>query len=63
METIRNRLIHHGASVTMVNGILTLRLNASFAYQKEVVEILTKLRQQVNIEHFKDLDNEKSTAR
>lgn len=50
METVRNRLIHHGASVKMVDGVITIRLNASFPYQREVIEILQTLRQQVKIE-------------
>ena len=53
METIRNRLIHHGASIEVVNGVVSIRLNESFPYQKEVLDILNELRQQVQIEEAK----------
>ena len=53
METIRDRLIHHGASIEVVNGIVRIRLNKSFPYQKEVLDILNQLRQQVQIEEAK----------
>lgn len=50
METIRNRLIHHGASVEVLPGVVRIRLNKSFPYQKEVLDILNELRQKVQIE-------------
>ena len=50
METIRDRLIHHGASIEVVNGIVRMRLNKSFPYQREVIDILNELRQQRKIE-------------
>jgi hypothetical protein len=50
METIRNKLIHHGASIELVNGICKIRLNKSFPYQSEALEIIEMLRQQIKIQ-------------
>ena len=36
METLRNKLIHHGASVEFIDKICSLRLNASYRYKTEV---------------------------
>ena len=49
METIRNRMIHHGASVEIVDGVVRIRLNESFSYQSEVFEILKALRLAVKV--------------
>lgn len=61
METVRNRLIHHGASVEMTYRIITIRLNESFPYQEEVQQILKTLRQQVKIEHSHGIHPNKGT--
>ena len=53
METIRNRLIHHGASVKVVDGVIRIRMNKSFPYQSEILEILKELRQQVQFQKVK----------
>lgn len=53
METIRNRLIHHGASIEVINGVARVRLNKTFPYQREVLDILNELRRQVQIEEAK----------
>ena len=47
IETLRDKLIHHGASVRFVDGICNLRLNASFRYKTELVEVLNNLRHEV----------------
>ena len=61
METIRNRLIHHGASVNIRDDIVSLRLNQSFPYQSEVTDILKVLRQQVFLQRVKNVSASKST--
>jgi hypothetical protein len=50
METLRHKLIYHGASVRFIDGICSLRLNASFRYKTEVAAILEKLKQEVIIQ-------------
>lgn len=50
METLRDKLIHHGASVQFVSRICSLRLNASFHYQSELDEVLANLRYEVYIQ-------------
>ena len=50
METIRNRLIRHGASVNISDGLVRIRLNESFPYQCEVMSVLNQLRQLVKIQ-------------
>ena len=50
METLRSRLIHHGASVQFIGKICTLRLNASYRYKTEVEAILDNLRQEVRLQ-------------
>ena len=50
MSTVRNRIIHHGASIEIVDGIINIRLNRSFPYQSEVRQALETLRQQVKIQ-------------
>ena len=55
METVRNHLIHHGASIEVQTGIVRIRLNQSFPYQREVLDILNELRQQRKIEEAKKL--------
>jgi len=58
METLRDKLIHHGASIHFVDAICSVRLNASFRYQSEVSGILEHLRREVKIQqvnHHKDL--------
>jgi len=39
IDTLRDKLIHHGASVKFIDGICSLRLNASFRYKTELVGI------------------------
>ncbi len=50
METLRDKLIHHGASLQFVDAICSLWLNASFRYQSEVSDILEHLRLEVKIQ-------------
>ena len=47
MGTLRDKLIHHGASIQFVGQICTLRLNASYRYKIEVEAVLENLRQEV----------------
>lgn len=49
MQTVRSKLIHHGASVKFVGKICTLRLNASFRYKTEVDGIYDNLKQEVEV--------------
>jgi|ETNmetMinimDraft_26_1059896.scaffolds.fasta_scaffold30992_1 hypothetical protein len=50
METLRHKLIYHGASVRFIGQKCSLRLNASFRYKTEVTTILEKLKQEVLIQ-------------
>ena len=50
MSTVRNRMIHHGASIEIAGGVVKIQLNRSFPYQIEVRETLEALRQQVKIQ-------------
>ncbi len=50
MSTVRNRIIHHGASIEIIDGVINIRLNKSFPYQSEIRETLETLRQQVKIQ-------------
>jgi hypothetical protein len=47
MSTVRNRIIHHGSSIEITDGVIKTRLNRSFPYQSEVRETLETIRQQV----------------
>lgn len=53
METIRDKMIHHGASFDFSDSICYLRVNASFPYQQEMQETLAKLRNFVLLEQTK----------
>ena len=50
VETLRHKLIYHGASIKFIDKICSLRLNASFRYKTEVAEILEKLKQEVIVQ-------------
>ena len=50
METLRHKLIYHGASLRFIGKICSLRLNASFRYKTEVAAILESLKQEVVIQ-------------
>jgi hypothetical protein len=50
METLRHKLIYHGASLRFIRKACSLRLNASYRYKTEVAEILEKLKQEVRIQ-------------
>ena len=50
MSTVRNRIIHHGSSIEITDGVIKIRLNGSFSYQNEVRETLEPLRQQVRLQ-------------
>jgi len=52
METLRDKLIHHGASIKFVGNICSLRLNATFRYQREGKDILENLRREVKIQQI-----------
>jgi len=52
MSTVRNRIIHHGSSVEIIDGVIKIRLNSSFPYQREVKQALETLRQQIKIQQF-----------
>jgi hypothetical protein len=49
IDTLRDKLIHHGASIEFIGDVCNLRLNASFRYKTELNEILEKLRHEVHI--------------
>ena len=50
IDTLRDKLIHHGASVEFIDGICSLRLNASFRHKTELTEILENLRHEAHIQ-------------
>jgi len=50
METLRYKLIYHGASIKVIGKICSLRLNASFRYKTEIAAILDKLKHEVKIQ-------------
>ncbi len=50
MSTVRNRIIHHGSSMEIIDGVIKIRLNRSFPYQSEIRQALETLRQQVKIQ-------------
>lgn len=50
MQTLRDKLIHHGASIKFVDHICSLRLNASFRYQTELEVVLKNLHREVQIQ-------------
>ena len=50
METLRHKLIYHGASVRFIGKNCSLRLNASFRYKTDISAILEELRQEVVIQ-------------
>jgi hypothetical protein len=50
MSTVRNRIIHHGSSIEITDGVIKIRLNRSFPYQSEVRQALESLRQQVRLQ-------------
>jgi hypothetical protein len=50
MSTVRNRIIHHGSSIEIIDGVIKIRLNRSFPYQREVKQALEALRQQIKIQ-------------
>jgi len=52
IETLRDKLIHHGASIEFIDGICNLRLNASYRYKIELAEILDNLRHEVHIQRI-----------
>ena len=49
IETLRDKLIHHGAFMRFVDEIRNLRLNASHRVKTELDEILDNLRHEVHI--------------
>jgi hypothetical protein len=49
MQTVRSKLIHHGASIKFVGKICPLRLNSSYRYQTEVEGIYDGLKQEVQV--------------
>ncbi len=44
METIRELMIEHGASIGFVEGICTIRINENYAYQPIIEQLLEDLR-------------------
>ncbi len=44
METIRELMIEHGASIGFVEGICTIRINENYAYQPIIEQLLDDLR-------------------
>ena len=44
METIRELMIEHGASIGFVKGICTIRINENYAYQPIIEHLLEDLR-------------------
>jgi len=50
METLRSKLIHHGASLSFKNRICTLRLNSSYRYKTEVPGIYENLTREIEVQ-------------
>ena len=44
METIRELMIEHGASIGFVEGVCTIRINASYPYKSIIERILDDMR-------------------
>ena len=44
METIRELMIEHGASIGFVEGIWTIKINENYAYQPIIEQLLEDLR-------------------
>jgi len=44
METVRELMIQHGASIRYVDGICTIRLNADYPYKTLIDKVLCRLR-------------------
>jgi len=44
METIRELIIEHGASIKNVEGICTIRINGNYPYKPIIKRILEDLR-------------------
>ncbi len=44
METIRELMIEHGASIGFVEGICTIRINENYPYQSIIEQLLNDLR-------------------
>ena len=53
MQTLRDKIIHHGASIRFVGNICTLRLNASYRDKTAVETILSQLKQEVQIQQVR----------
>jgi len=49
METLRDKLIRHGASIEFIDHICSLRLNASYRYKTEVEGIYDNLNREVEV--------------
>lgn len=49
METLRDKLIRHGASIEFIDRICSLRLNASYRYKTEVEGIYDNLNREVEV--------------
>jgi hypothetical protein len=49
METLRDKLVRHGASIEFIDRICSLRLNASFRYKTEVEGIYDNLNREVEV--------------
>ncbi len=44
METIRELMIEHGASIKNVEGVCTIRINENYPYQSIIEQLLNDLR-------------------
>ena len=49
METLRDKLIRHGASIEFIDQICSLRLNASYRYKTEIEGIYDNLNREVEV--------------
>jgi len=49
METLRDKLIRHGASIEFIDRICSLRLNASYRYKTEVSGIYENIKRDIEV--------------
>lgn len=54
METIRELIIQHGASIKYVEGICTIRINAIYPHKPVIERVLEDLRLHIYSQEYVD---------